>query len=96
MQFKILKRNDDQSIKFEYLMTRSVDWVIPKDENGNELKGYALKSALISHISEIDESDIVEIDWDARNTLLEELELNEASVNVDILDILDLGDTNSP
>lgn len=57
MNFQFIRRNEDGTVKIEYQKTTYMDWTIPKDENGNELRGLDLRNELIKQLSVLDRPD---------------------------------------
>ena len=73
--FQILRRNEDNTIRIEYLQTVYLDINIPTDENGNELRGNSLKTAVNQVVLDIESKTIIDPKNDKDPNIDTELEL---------------------
>lgn len=70
MNYNIIRRNEDGTIKIEYEIPLYIDWSIPKDADGNELRGNDLTQALKVFLRE----QIQPIIFNPDSTINEELQ----------------------
>ena len=73
--FQILSRNEDNTLRIEYLQTVYLDINMPTDENGNELRGNSLKTAVNKVVLGIESKTIIDPKNDKDPNIDAELQL---------------------
>ena len=58
--FQILRRNEDNTLRIEYLQTVYIDITFPIDETGNELRGDSLETAVHKVVLAIESTPITD------------------------------------
>ncbi len=82
--FQILKRNENNTIRIEYLQTSYADISIPTDETGNELRGRSLMDAVTQVVLDKELKSISDNNYNVPE--------NDKDPNIDAeLGLLDIG-----
>lgn len=82
--FQILRRNENNTIRIEYLQTAYVDISIPTDETGNELRGRSLMDAVTQVVLDKELKSISDNNYNVPE--------NDKDSNIDAeLGLLDIG-----
>jgi hypothetical protein len=58
--FQILRRNEDNTLRIEYLQTVYTDITFPIDETGNELRGSSLNAAVNQVVLDIESKPTID------------------------------------
>ena len=82
--FQILRRNENNTIRIEYLQTAYTDISIPTDETGNELRGRSLMDAVTQIVLDMELKSVSDNNYNVPE--------NDKDHNIDAeLELLDIG-----
>ena len=83
-RFQILRRNPDGTLRVEYLKTAYANIDVPKEEDGNELRGHELLTELNNIVQSMDD---VDLDENIDSSILDELQIVKTKNPNDVVSV---------